>query len=87
MVGMSEHPNVEHLLDASMSPQAEPNGTRTGCDQFLDHLYRHKSRPVILGLKIESILDSSPERPKRLSSLADLVHLPENIPETRRPRS
>ena len=44
---ISEDLNVEHLLDVSMSPQAEHGRTWTSCDTFLDH-YRHESRPVDL---------------------------------------
>ena len=67
-----------------MPPQAASDDVWTSCGQFLHHLCWHKSRPAILGPKIESIPDSYLGKPKRPSSLVDLVHALENIQEAKR---
>ena len=72
----SEDVNVEHLLDAFTSVSTGSGDIWNTCAHFMEHLYRHKPRPVILGPKVEGLPDDHPSKPEclfRLSQLCDSV--------------
>ena len=53
----SEDVNVEHLLDVSTTIDANLDNVWIACDNFMEHLYWHKPRLTVPGLKIEGIPD------------------------------
>ena len=69
---VSEDVNVEHLLDIFTSIDAESRDVWAGCYHFVDHLYWHKPRLVILGSKVEALPDTHPFKPGCLFFLARL---------------
>ena len=68
----SEDVNVEHLLDVFTSTDADSEDVWDACIHFMEHLYWHKPRLVILGPKIEALPDSHPSKPHCLVSLSQL---------------
>ena len=71
---VSEDVNVEHLLDIFTSIDAESEDIWTACTHFMDHLYWHKPRLVILGSKIEALPDGYPPKPACLMFLSRLFY-------------
>jgi tetratricopeptide (TPR) repeat protein len=59
----SEDANVEHLLDVFTSIDANSESTWDACARFMEHLYRHKPRLVVLGPKLEGLPDNHPSKP------------------------
>ena len=47
----SEDLNVEHLLDIFTSIHTDSKGVWDACAKFMNHLYWHKPRLVVLGAK------------------------------------
>ena len=71
-----EDVNAENLLDVFTNIDADSNSVWDVCSYFLDHLYRHKPRLVMMGPKIEELPNTHPSKPRclvRLSSLFDRV--------------
>ena len=71
----SEDVNVEHLLDVFTSIDAESRDVWDACIRFMDHLYWHKPRLVVLGSKIEALPDSHPSKPSGLMFLSRLFSM------------
>jgi tetratricopeptide (TPR) repeat protein len=68
----SEDINVEHLLDVFTSVDVNSDNTWDACAHFMEHLYWHKSRLVVLGPKLEGLPDNHPSKPKCLFELSRL---------------
>ena len=66
----SEDANIEHLLNIFTSINANSNDIWTACCNFMEHLHWHKSRPVVLGPKIEGLPDDHPLKPHCLFHLS-----------------
>ena len=70
---ISEDINVEHLLDVFTTADANSAEVWDVCACFMEHLRWHKRRLVMLGPKIESLLDDHPSKPGCLLSLSWLL--------------
>jgi hypothetical protein len=68
----SEDVNVEHLLDVFTTTDGTSGGVWDACVNFMDHLYWHKPRLVILGRKIEALTDDHPSKLECLFRLSQL---------------
>ena len=68
----SEDTNVEHLLDVFSSVDANSDNVWDTCGYFMEHLYWHKRRLVILGPKVEGLPDDHPSKPHCLFELSRL---------------
>ena len=80
----SEDVNVEHLLDVLTSIDAKSQDTWEACSGFMDHLYRHKPRLVMLGPKIEALPEDHPSKPDCLRELSWLFDSVGNLAERKR---
>jgi tetratricopeptide (TPR) repeat protein len=76
-----EDVNVEHLLDVLTSIDVISGDVWCACVDFMEHLYWHKQRLVVLGPKFEGLPDNHPAKPVCLSSLAQLYDSVGNILE------
>jgi hypothetical protein len=81
---MSEDVNVEHLLDVFTSTDADSNDVWDTCAYFMEHLYWHKPRLVMLGPKFEGLPDDQPSKPKCLYQLSRLFRSVGNYVEYKR---
>lgn len=79
----SEDANVEHLLDTFTSID-DSEKVWNACAKFMEHLYWHKPRLVMLGPKIEALPDGHPSKARCLSHLSRLLHLVGNWAEQKR---
>ena len=68
----SEDVNVEHLIDVFASDDPDSENVWDACYHFMDHLYWHKPRLAILGLKVEALPDTHPAKPRCLLFLSRL---------------
>ena len=68
----SEDVNVEHLLDVFTSIDAGSEDVWSACMYFMDHLFWHKPRLVILGPKVEALPDNHRYKPACLAFLSRL---------------
>jgi len=68
----SEDINVEHLLDIFTSVDTGSGDIWDTCAHFMEHLYRHKPRPVILGPKVKGLSDDHPSKPECMFQLSRL---------------
>ena len=59
---ISEDINIEHLLDVFTSIDINLVSVWDACAYFMEHLYWHKPRLVILGPKIEGLADDHPSK-------------------------
>ena len=80
----SEDINVEYLLDIFTSTDASSEDVWGACSNFMDHLYWHKPRLVVLGPKFESLPDSHPSKPGCLFFLSNLLTRVGNFVEQKR---
>jgi len=72
----SEDVNVEHLLDVFTTVDPNSDDIWDACARFMNHLYWHKCRLVVLKPKIEGLPDGHRSKPDclyELSGLFDLV--------------
>ena len=81
---VSEDVNVEHLLDVFTSVDPDSVGVWDVCIHFMEHLYWHKKRLVILGPKIEALPDDHRYKPECLFELSRLFGQVENQTEEKR---
>ena len=81
---VSEDVNVEHLLDVLLSIDPSSPDVLEACVHFMEHLYWHKRRLVVLGPKIKGIPDDHPSKPRCLYQLSWLFQLVGNDLECRR---
>ena len=70
---ISEDVNVEHLLDVFTSVDANSEDVWDTCGKFMNHLYWHKPRLVMLGSKIEALPDNHPSKARCLRDLSWLL--------------
>jgi len=80
----SEDVNVEHLLDVLTSIDTGSADVWEACIHFMEHLYWHKRRLVVLGPRIEGVLDSHSFKPRCLFQLSWLFQLVGNDLECKR---
>jgi tetratricopeptide (TPR) repeat protein len=81
---MSEDVNVEHLLDVFASVDANSDEIWSACAYFMQHLYWHKKRLVVLGPTFEGLPDSQPSKPECLFYLSWLFESVGNGVERKR---
>jgi len=79
----SEDVNVEHLLDIFTVVDADSGGVWEACIKFMEHLYWHKNRLVILNPGIKSLSDDHDYKPSCLFHLSRLFGLVGNWVEQR----
>jgi len=80
----SEDVNVEHLLDIFTSADPDSNAVWNACAHFMDHLYWHKPRFIILGPKIKGLPDDHPSKPRCLFEFSYLFDSVGNYAESKR---
>ena len=80
----SEDANVEHLLDVFTTIDATSDGVWDACAGFMEHIYWHKPRLVVLGPKIEALPDDHPFKLKCLYHLSRLFWRSGNQEERKR---
>ena len=81
---MSEDVNVEHLLNIFTTIDASSKAVWDTCAGFMEHLFWHKPRLVMLGPKIEALSDNHPSKARCLHCLAQLLELVGNQVERKR---
>ena len=80
----SEDVNVEHLLDVFMSTDSVLDDIWEACAGFMEHLYWHKPRLVVLQSKIEQLPDDYHSKPLCLFCLSRLFQRVGNWVEQKR---
>jgi len=80
----SEDVNVEHLLDVFTTMDAGSDRVWRACACFMQHLYWHKNRLVILKSKIERLPDNHSSKPECLLELSRLLETVKNQVERKR---
>ena len=80
----SEDANVEHLLDVFTAIDTDSEDVWDACARFMDHLYWHKPRLVMLGPKIEALPDHHPSKVQCLQDLSWLFSSVGNWAEHKR---
>ena len=81
---MSEDVNVEHLLDVFTSIDSNSDDIWKICAGFMEHLYWHKPRLVVLQSKIEQLPDDYHSKPRCLFRLSWLFQRVGNWMERKR---
>ena len=81
---VSEDTNVEHLLDIFTTVDANSDSVWDACFNFMNHLYWHKQRLIVLGSKIEGLPDNHHSKPKCLYGFARLLGRVGNWAECKR---
>ena len=76
-----EDVNVEHLLEVFTSIDAKSDNVWNSCISFMQHLYWHKPRLVIIGPKLKGLPDNHPSKPRSLRWLSLLYHSVGNYEE------
>ena len=79
-----EDANVEHLLDVFTSINGNSNVIWDACVRFMNHLYWHKPRLVMLGSKIEALPNDHPSKAQCLQGLSWLFESVGNRMECKR---
>jgi len=79
-----EDGNVEHLLDVFTTIDAASSGVWGACEHFMEHLYWHKPRLVMLGPKIEALADDHHSKFGCLLQLSTLFEAVGNHAERKR---
>jgi len=79
-----EDGNIEHLLDVFATIDAASDGVWGACGYFMEHLFWHKRRLVILGPKIEALADDHPSKFECLFQLSRLFRAVGNHTEPKR---
>ena len=67
---ISEDVNVEHLLNVFTTINVASDDVWDACENFMNHLYWHKPRLVMLGPKIRELPDNHPSKPKCMFKLS-----------------
>ena len=80
----SEDANVEHLFDVFTSIDTNSDDVWIACIHFMQHIYWHKPRPIVLGPRIESLPDSHPYKPRCLAELSRLLEWAGSYAEQKR---
>ena len=80
----SEDVNVEHLLDVFTTIDANSGEVWEACAKFMEHLFWHKKRLVILEPKIEGLPDDHRSKPNCLFELSRLFQSIGNHAERKR---
>jgi len=80
----SEDVNVEHLLDVLTSIDPSSEVVWDACVKFMNYLFWHKPRLVMLGPKIEALPDGHPFKPECLYRLSQLFYSAGNYAEYKR---
>ena len=80
----SEDGNVEHLLDVFTTVDVISGSVWGVCGCFMEHLYWHKPRLVMLGQKIEALADDHPSKLECLFHLSRLFQRVGNYVESKR---
>ena len=70
----SEDVNIEHLLDVFTTIDGDSESVWDVCSYFMDHLFWHKQRLVVLGPKVEGLPDNHPSKPQCSYELSGLFH-------------
>ena len=70
----SEDVNVEHLIDIFASIDVNSDSVWDACSNFMNHLYWHKRRLVVLGPRIEGLPDDHRSKPQCLLGLSQLFN-------------
>jgi len=81
---MSEDVNVEHLLDVFTTIDVKSGSVWGAFGHFMEHLFWHKPRLVILGPKIEALADDHPSKLECLLPLSGLFQTVGNHAERKR---
>jgi len=81
---VSEDVNVEHLLDVFTTIDANSTNVWNVCDYFMQHLYWHKKRLVVLGPKLEELPHDHRSKPTCLFRLSRLFDSVGNSTESKR---
>jgi len=68
----SEDVNIEHLLDVFTSVDGSSQNVWNACTDFMNSLYWHKPRLVVLGPEIEALPDDHPSKARCLRDLSRL---------------
>ena len=77
----TEDINVEHLLDAFATIDANSESIWDACAKFMTQLYFHKPRRVMLGPKIEGLPDDHPSKARCLREVSRLFSSVGNFAE------
>ena len=80
----SEDANVERLLDVFTTIDAGSDDIWDVCQCFMEHLFWHKPRLVVLGPKVEGLPDDHRFKPGCLFQLSQLFHSVGNQVERKR---
>ena len=80
----SEDVNVEHLIDIFASIDVNSDSVWDACSNFMDHLYWHKRRQIVLGPRIEGLPDDHRSKPQCLLGLSRLFFSVRNSVECKR---
>jgi tetratricopeptide (TPR) repeat protein len=67
---ISEDVNIEYLLDVFTSIDRNSDSIWDACAHFMDHLFWHRKRLVVLGPKLEGLPDDHPSKPECLHHLS-----------------